>query len=152
MNIKTEKSAQMIGMAAMFHDIALAQMPTPAIIAEDESKMTPEEKKLYINHPMIGAEMLKNIYGIDQMVIQAISYHHRRKNGGGFPHSAGAGLTMIPLPAEIIGLADEFIKFMHNNKNEAEPIKQMRLKTTVFNQFSQELVDKLNELLDRAKE
>lgn len=109
MQISTEKPFEVVGMAAMFHDIGLKNMPEH-LREEDESKMTPQELALYQTHPAESAKILRTLGDVDPAALQAIEQHHMRLAGQGFPSRTGT--TLVTRVAEIIGVSDEFAKII----------------------------------------
>ena len=67
--------------------------------------MNPEQLKLFKTHPMLAADGLSNIHGFHQGALQAISQHHMRLGGKGFP--ARTATTPVTRLSEIIGICDE---------------------------------------------
>src|SRR5439155_91158 len=84
--LMTERSAQIVGAASMFHDIGIIQMPAH-FKEEDESKLTGEEITLFRTHPAVGAKMLQEVRGIEPTAIQAVAQHHLRLGNLGYPRS-----------------------------------------------------------------
>lgn len=109
LQISAENPLQIVGMAAMLHDIGLAQMPE-ALWLEDESLMTPEQLKLFQTHPQVGAQALSKIHGFHPAAIQAVEQHHMKLKGKGFP--ARTGGTPVGRVSEIIGICDELNRLM----------------------------------------
>ena len=68
--------------------------------------MAPEVLALYQTHPVVGAEELARVPGIDPLVIQAVEQHHIRRDGTGFPQQSK--FSFIHICSEIIGICDEF--------------------------------------------
>jgi len=103
--IQMEKTVQIIGLAAFFHDFSLHLLPLNCQ-NEDLTKMSEEEKKLYFQHPLKSVELLKGTKGFEPGTLQAIEQHHMRTKGGGFPERN----SLYPLnkTSEIIGICDEF--------------------------------------------
>ncbi len=114
LEIQMEKPTQTIGIAAMFHDIALNKM-SPELWDEDESKMTEAQKIVFYQHPVKGAELMKAVNGIDPVAIQAIEQHHMRTGKKGFPHFH---LNQRSRVGEIIGVCDEFNLLIKKNKQQ----------------------------------
>jgi hypothetical protein len=106
-NFDSPKTLQIVGLAALLHDIGLYQLPEK-LRDEDESRMTEEELELYRTHPALGAKLLKDIKGLDPAVIQAVAQHHERINRKGFP--SRVGVRSINRVAEFVGLSDEVIR------------------------------------------
>ena len=92
-----------IRMAALFHDIG--KIGINDSILNKPGKLSPEERKIIEEHPVISARIVKDIdfYGDIQHIIL---YHHERYDGKGYPeHKNG---NEIPLGASIIAVADAF--------------------------------------------
>lgn len=103
--IQMEKTVQIIGLAAFFHDFSLHLLPLNCQ-NEDLNKMSEEEKKLYFQHPLKSVELLKGTKGFEPGTLQAIEQHHMRAKGGGFPERNS--LYPLSKASEIIGICDEF--------------------------------------------
>lgn len=137
LQISTEKPFEVVGMAAMFHDIGLTNMPSH-FQDEDESKMTPEEVKLYQTHPMVGSKTLKQIGGFEGAVTQAIEQHHMRIAGQGFPPRTGT--TPVTRVAEIIGISDEFTRIISRASKDPGVNVISELEKNVFPHFGGSIV------------
>ncbi len=88
---------------ALLHDIGKIGIPDG--ILKKSTRLTEEEYNIIRNHPVLGAEILKNITIIDDITLGA-KYHHERFGGGGYPNNLSG--TDIPLVARIICVADSF--------------------------------------------
>lgn len=115
------KTVQTLALGALFHDIGLLQLP-PELQDMDPALMTPEQKATYETHPILGADALKNIPGMNIGVIQIILQHHEHVNGSGYPSSL-TGNKIYPL-AKVVSLADGFSYFL--KENELSPIEGLR--------------------------
>lgn len=94
---------RILNISALLHDIGKIAVPEkilikPAPLNEDESVMMRE-------HSARGAEIIKNIKNVDE-VIAAIRHHHERYDGCGIPD--GLKGEKIPLVSRIIAVADTF--------------------------------------------
>lgn len=138
LEFKDPDTISAIGLASMFHDIGLQDMPEN-MRNEDESKMSAEEIEVYRQHPTKGAMLLGELRAIPEASVQAIQQHHERRTRQGFPHALGAG--SINGIAEIVGICDEFVNALKLAKSQQafDPIHHME--TRVFNGFSAQLVD-----------
>lgn len=67
------------------------------------STLTPQEFELIKQHPIIGANILKPIPSLAD-VVSIVLYHHERPDGKGYPY----GLTSIPFWASIVAVADVY--------------------------------------------
>ncbi len=127
-----------VGFACIFHDLGL-QDCSENVKAEVEADMTPEEIKVYREHPGKGASQLREFKTVTEAVVQAVQQHHERRTRKGFPHELGAG--SINGIAEIVGICDEFVnalKRAHAKKN-FDPIRHME--EHVFDGFSVNVVE-----------
>ncbi len=142
LQISTDKPVQTVGFAAMFHDLALAQMPA-VCQAEDESKMNEVELRLYRSHPQLAVEALRKVHAFDSGALQAIEQHHMRLAGQGFPPRSGT--TPVTRVAEIIGICDELHRLM--KRSEADPSLNLyaELEQKVFPFFGTSIVQAFRE-------
>ncbi|MHC4587389.1 MAG: diguanylate cyclase [Planctomycetota bacterium] len=89
--------------AAMIHDIGKIGIPD-AILAKP-AKLTPHERSIIEQHPLIAVRILKKMTFLEQE-IAIIRHHHEKWNGHGYPD--GLSNTAIPLGARIMAIADTF--------------------------------------------
>jgi len=137
MMIETERPTQIIGMAAMFHDMALASL-LPECLDEDESNMTAEQKKIFYEHPQIASLELQKLRTFNPAALQAIEQHHMRLGGQGFPKRSGS--TPVGKIAEIIGICDELNRLIQKSKKDPNLDIFFELKTKVYPCFPKALV------------
>ena len=67
------------------------------------STLTPQEFELIKQHPIIGANILKPIPSLAD-VVSVVLYHHERPDGKGYPY----GLSSVPFWASIVAVADVY--------------------------------------------
>jgi HD-GYP domain-containing protein (c-di-GMP phosphodiesterase class II) len=67
--------------------------------------LTDEEYEIIKTHPVVGAEALRGVQGIDEN-IDVILYHHERWDGKGYPEGLVGKQT--PFLARITAIADAF--------------------------------------------
>ena len=89
--------------AAILHD--LGKIAIDEKILSKKGPLNNREKEIIKSHPVIGAEILKEIKTL-RGVVPAILYHHERYDGKGYP--IGLKGDEIPLSARIVGLADVY--------------------------------------------
>jgi HD-GYP domain-containing protein (c-di-GMP phosphodiesterase class II) len=81
--------------------------------------------------------MLRQIRGVEPVVIQAVEQHHERRSRKGFPYRLGSG--NINRVSEIIGISDEFVHLIGKCKVDgSDPFKLME--STVFHGFSSPVI------------
>lgn len=138
LEFKDEKVRNTLALASFMHDIGLMNMP-PHFADEDESKLTPEEFKTYITHPIVGFEMSRSIRMISPIVPATILEHHERRTGQGFPYARGAGgITQV---AEVIGIVDVFVNLLKRATKDTTLDVVKVMQKTVYNEFSYPVMD-----------
>ncbi len=100
---KTEAEQKNIYYVALLHDVG--KIGVPDEIINKTSSLTSVEYEIMKTHPIIGANILKNISAMPILVIGA-RYHHERYDGRGYPD--GLRGDEIPEIARIIGVADAY--------------------------------------------
>ena len=100
----SEKEQGDIYYIGLLHDIG--KIGVPDEIINKPSGLTDEEFEVIKTHPVIGADILKNI-SMDLPGIEVgARWHHERYAGGGYPD--GLKGEQIPVIARIIGVADAY--------------------------------------------
>lgn len=89
--------------AAILHD--LGKIGIPDNILHKKSKLTKGEYATIKKHPQIGAEIIRTVHFLNE-VVPIVLYHHERYDGLGY--SAGLKGKEIPLGARIIAVADVY--------------------------------------------
>ena len=115
-----------VGVAALLHDIGLFGVPPAMLLDEDVTKMSPEQKVIYHEHPAMGGHILSKDKTLPAGVVKAVEQHHMRINGRGFP--APKGVTDLSAIAEIIGISEDFCRAMKKAKVDPtfDPISSMK--------------------------
>ncbi len=88
---------------ALLHDIG--KLGIPDAILKKRTKLTNEEYQIIKDHPIMGANILKDITVIEDIDVGA-KFHHERYDGTGYPSKLSG--EDIPLVARIICIADAF--------------------------------------------
>ncbi len=97
------KHLDLIRRAAMIHDIGKIGIPDAILCKPDE--LTPHERTMIEQHPMIAVRILEKMSFLEREVM-IVRHHHEKWNGQGYPD--GLARTAIPLGARVIGAADMF--------------------------------------------
>jgi len=92
-----------ISLGGFLHD--LGKIGIPDAILNKKGKLTDYEYEVIKTHPDIGAKLIE-LHPLSQFAIEAISYHHERPDGKGYPN--GLKKEEIPLVARIVGICDAF--------------------------------------------
>lgn len=97
------KQLEVLRRAAMIHDIG--NIGVPDAILSKPGKLTPRERKIIEQHPLIAVRILDKMSFLEQEVA-IIRAHHEKWNGQGYPD--GLVSTSIPIGARILAVADTF--------------------------------------------
>ena len=124
--------------ACILHDIGKVGVENR--ILNKSGELNREEKEILQQHPVVGAGIVKGLYGfkIDYM----IRSHHERWDGNGYPD--GLKGEEIPLESRIISIADAFDAMgFARPYREGGPLSRVisELKENAGTQFDPELVD-----------
>jgi len=99
----------MIGMAALFHDIGKLKIPTP-ILRKTEPLNTAEENLLKL-HPQYGVELLSLSDGFEEESKMIVEQHHEYVDGSGYPKGLKAS-AIHPL-AQILSVVNDYDALCH---------------------------------------
>ncbi|MBF0299786.1 MAG: HD domain-containing protein [Oligoflexia bacterium] len=129
-----------LGMAALLHDIGCTKL------AEDIREMSPfkmneEQLNRYKLHCQDGVDILNACPSISQMVKQIVLQHHERINGEGFP--CGLKYERILELAQVVGLADEFVRHMVDNQiRPPDALKKMLLDQNCLKRYNGFIIER----------
>jgi putative nucleotidyltransferase with HDIG domain len=90
-----------IRISALLHDVG--KIGVDDRVLKKPGKLTTEEFDLMKQHPLKGANIMRPVGQLKEM-LPGIELHHEHVNGGGYPH--GLQGDEIPLMARIIAVAD----------------------------------------------
>lgn len=99
-----EEELQLIRTAGVLHDIGKIGF-SDRIFESHSTKSSPEMVMEIMEHPAVGADILKNLDFLGG-VTEIIRAHHERMDGKGYPRKLSA--EDIPLGARIIAVADSY--------------------------------------------
>ena len=102
--ITNKKQLNIYAQAGLFHDLGKSRVPDKII--NKKGPLNDEEWKIMKSHPKYGADILKNIYGIHQNIIDASLYHHEKIDGSGYPF--GLSGDKIPFIGRLTAISDIF--------------------------------------------
>ncbi len=98
-----EEALEQLELSAILHDIG--KIGIPDAVLRKKEPLNDEERKIIERHPVIGAEIVMGVEGMER-ILEGIKYHHERCDGSGYPD--GLTCSEIPLFAKIIAIADVF--------------------------------------------
>jgi diguanylate cyclase (GGDEF)-like protein len=116
------KQLEVLRRAAMIHDIG--NIGVPDAILSKPGTLTPHERRIIEQHPLIAVRILDKMSFLEQEVV-IVRSHHEKWNGQGYPD--GLSNTSIPIGARILAVADTFDALIsdrsyHNSRSIAEAI------------------------------
>jgi PAS domain S-box-containing protein/putative nucleotidyltransferase with HDIG domain len=142
-----ERDIENLRIAAFLHDIG--KIGTYDVVLDKPGKLTEEEFQLIRIHPIKGAEILKPVRQLQEL-LPIIRHHHERMDGKGYPD--GLKGEEIPLLSRIIALADSFDSMTSNRPyRPAPPIEYAisEIKTCSGTQFDPQASEAFLRVMDR---
>lgn len=134
----------------LLHDIGKIGIPDGII--KKPAELTDEEFMTIKRHPIIGAEILKNVSEIPRLGLGTRS-HHEQYDGNGYPD--GLKGKEIPLEARIIAVADSY-DAMASSRSYHDILQQDTVREEIVKgrgtQFDPEIADIMLELIDEDTE
>jgi len=88
---------------ALFHD--LGKIVIPDAILRKPGPLTPEERAVIEEHPVVGHELLSPMKTM-RRTLPVVYHHHERLDGSGYPE--GISGAAIPMTVRIVTIADIF--------------------------------------------
>jgi len=89
---------------AFLHDIGMLAIPDAVLLKP--GGLDADERALIQSHTVLGESLISNLRTL-QPVRGIVRHHHERRDGSGYPD--GLRGDDIPLPAQIVGVADVFV-------------------------------------------
>jgi HD-GYP domain-containing protein (c-di-GMP phosphodiesterase class II) len=93
-----------VGLGALVHDVGKLQVPVDVL--NKAGRLSDEEWQLIRRHPESGLDMLSHTLELHGPVLEAVSQHHERTDGTGYP--AGLQGEAIGVTARLVALADVY--------------------------------------------
>ena len=128
-------------MAGLLHDIGKIGIKGSTL--RKDARLTMEEFEEVKQHPLIGADILKGIRQISE-VVHGVRTHHERYDGKGYP--AGISGINIPIIGRIVKIADTFDAMMSTRTyRKSLPVRKVLSEIARFSgtQFDPEISDVL---------
>jgi len=97
--------AELLRKAAPLHDIG--KIGVPDGLLKKPGELTPQERAVLNQHPLIGAEILgRSRIPLFQLAAEVALTHHERFDGTGYPKALGG--AAIPMSGRIVAVVDFF--------------------------------------------
>jgi putative nucleotidyltransferase with HDIG domain len=145
-----EDEVKEIKLAGLLHDIG--KIGTYDYLLDKPGRLTKEEFDIVKKHPEQGANILKEIKQL-QDIIPFILYHHEKLDGYGYPHKLEG--NKIPLGARILHVADSFDSMTSDRPYRPSPgmnYALSELEKYKGIQFDQRVVEAFLKVLEESKE
>ena len=94
---------EQLRLGALLHDIG--KVGISQAILNKPGSLTPEEREVVCQHPLIGARILSSLPDCED-IVRIILHHHERYDGAGYP--SGTQGDEIPAAARIVAIADVY--------------------------------------------
>lgn len=108
------KNKQLLWKMGVLHDIGKLKL-NMEMNNKDVNDLTAEELEQYKQHPELGAALLKELKGVNAMMINGARFHHERIDGSGFPK--GVNVKYIPVMVQIISVANKIDHILREKGN-----------------------------------
>ena len=95
---------RLLALGGLLHD--MGKLAVPDAILNKPGKLTDEEFAVIKGHPVAGRELLNELGGFPELVLDLVESHHERLDGRGYPNKAAAG--KLALEVRILTVADVY--------------------------------------------
>jgi len=134
--------------AAVLHDIG--KIGVPENILKKPTRLTPEEYEIIKTHPEKGAEIIRHIKSLAQ-VVPLVLYHQEQYDGKGYPK--GLAGDEIPIESRIVAVLDAFDAMTSDRVYRKAPGRQRaveELKRYAGTQFDPQVVQAFLEVISET--
>jgi HD-GYP domain-containing protein (c-di-GMP phosphodiesterase class II) len=138
-----------IRISALLHDVG--KIGVDDQVLKKPGKLTPEEFGLMKQHPLKGANIMRPVAQLKEM-IPGIELHHEHVDGGGYPH--GLRGDAIPMMARIIAVVDTLDAMTTNRPYQSGmdlEFAMNKILTLAGTKFDPAVVDALDQTLRAGK-
>lgn len=145
-----EENKKILKYGAYMHDIGKIDISKD--ILNKKMPLTDEEWNILKAHPSNGAEIIKSVESLKN-IIPIILYHHERYDGKGYPE--GLKGEEIPYLARVLTVVDSFDAMTSNrpyNKRKTYEEGIIELKRCSKTQFDPEIVEAFIQVIEANKE
>jgi len=148
MNLDSEELDR-LRISALLHDVG--KIGVDDRVLKKPGKLTDEEFDLMKQHPTKGANIMRPVAQLKDM-LPGIELHHERMDGAGYPH----GLTgdQIPMMARIIAVADTFDAITTNRPYQSAMDLQFaveRISSLAISKFDPQVVAALQASIESGR-
>ena len=144
------REQQLAHLCGLVHDIGKVGLP-PGLL-EKPGPLTPPERQLMEDHPVIGQRILENVADYEE-IARIVRHHHERVDGNGYPDRLSA--EEIPLISKVIAVADAYDAMTSDRPyRDAMPshVARLRIAQGVDSQFDTTVVAAFEAILAGASD
>jgi len=145
----TSGELERLRISALLHDVG--KIGVDDRVLKKPGALTPEEFELMKQHPSKGANIMRPVAQLKEM-LPGIELHHEHMDGGGYPH--GLRGDEIPLMARIIAVADTLDAMTTNRPYQSAMDLEFalnRIQTFVGKKFDAAVVEALHSAVRDGK-
>ncbi len=138
-----------VEMAGLVHDIGKIGIPDEVL--QKPGALDTRERMLIEQHPEIGAQILKPLPALKD-VVPLVLHHHERWDGGGYPH--GLKGDEIPLGAQIVALCDVYHALTSDRSYRpafSEEKSRAIIRDGIGSEWNPELIETFFAVIDRLQ-
>jgi len=109
MQLQSELNKKYLNQATLgffIHDLGLAKIP--AFIRDKKQNLSREEQQKFLNHPVVGGEILRKLGIEENLSLGSLLEHHERLDGSGTPQRLKG--AQISLSGRIAAVSDSFVR------------------------------------------
>lgn len=100
----SEQEITNLSIAGLLHDIGKIGIPDSLL---NKPEALTQEEWMYMNrHPILGAEIIRNMKNLSRDIVKTVLHHHEQYDGHGYPD--GMRREEIPLMARILAVVDSY--------------------------------------------
>ncbi len=100
----SSEQLRLLGEAAMMHDVGKVRIPKE--ILNKQGLLTPAEWQVMENHPVVGAEVLNKVAGINEITLAVAFEHHLHYDLSGYPKTER--LKEVNLLSRLVTICDVY--------------------------------------------
>jgi hypothetical protein len=132
--------------AGLFHDVGELYID-PALFNKG-AELTPEEWRHIAAHPLVAQRLLREAPGAGGEVTQAITQHHERLDGFGYPH--GLRGDQIALESQVLAASEMLIGVLESGRT---PLRRAAVAAKLIpGEFHGRIVDLVSNLCSQNRE
>ncbi|MET0276897.1 MAG: HD domain-containing phosphohydrolase [Pseudorhodoplanes sp.] len=85
----SRSDTEKVALAGLLHDVGKALVPVGVL--EKPSELTKEETAMIRMHPEMGHQLLRDMAGLSDDILDMVLHHHEYLDGSGYPHGLKGG-------------------------------------------------------------